>query len=437
MKANLTTMKTNPTNITGQIPPRRMVRAANPRRSKGGAMLIAACLAMLALALNAPAANVTMTAGDGSGTTSWNTGLHWSSGLAPTGGNNYDTLTYILRTPGAGGPFTFAGDSLTISPGGALYDKVGTVTVTVNNLTNSARVCNAVGGTFTLLGTMFVPTNGGAMDTGSGNSSATDNRTFSNGMTISGSGNLTNLTTDANWPTLWPAAQGTVIYTGNNTAFTGPQIVMNNTVVQVSSQANLGGNPASFNPAQLRLNNGHLQPTASFALTNSNSGITIGANNGWFDIASGIILTNAEALAGSGTLILTNAGTLVHSGVATNFTGTLSVSGGTLALAAGGSLAGSNTISPTGAGIFDVTAAGITLANGQTLAGSGTVLGTVTAGTGSQISPGGTGVAANLPIGALTFSSGATVGYDFTGTTNDVVVVSGNLSPSGVTSIRI
>jgi autotransporter-associated beta strand protein len=429
-------MKTNPTNITGQIPLRRMVRAANPRRSKGGAMLMAACLAVLALALNATAANVTMTAGDGPSQTSWNTGLHWSSGQAPTSGNNYDTLTYILRTPAAGGPFTFAGDSLTISPGGALYSKVNPLTITVNNLTNSARVVNAVGGTTTLLGTMFVPTNGGAMDTGSGNSSATDNRTISNGMTISGSGNLTNLTTDANWPTLWPAAQGTVIYTGNNTAFTGRQIVMRNTVVVVGSQANLGGNPASFNPAQLTLDLGILRPTASFALNNPNSGITIGANGGMFDIPSGIFLTNANALAGAGTLSLTNTGTLVHSGTAASFTGTLSVGGGTLVLDAVGSLAGSNTISIGSAGTFNVTAAGITLANGQTLAGIGTVLGTVTAGSGSRISPAGAGAAGSLAIANLNLNNGATLVCDFL-TTNDVIVVSGNLSPSGVTSIQL
>ncbi len=428
-------MKPNPEKNTGQIPSQTKFHpAAAPW--KGWLAQAVACLAVLALALNATAADVTLTAGDGSGSTSWNVPGHWSNGQAPGPGNNYFTAAYILRTPTSGGPFTFAGDSLTISPGGALYDKVGTVTVTVNNLTNSARVVNAVGGTFTLLGTMFVSASGGAADTGSGNSSATDNRTISVGATISGSGNLTNLTTDANWPTLWSAAQGTVIYTGNNTAFTGPQIVMNNTVVQVSSQANLGGNPASFNPAQLLLNYGHLQPTASFALTNSNSGITIGANNGWFDIASGIILTNAEALAGSGRLILTNAGTLVHSGVATNFTGTLSVGNGTLVLAAGGSLAGSNTISVVGAGIFDVTAAGITLTNGQTLAGNGTVNGTVTAGTGSTISPGGAGVAGTIAIGNLTLSGGATLLCDFLAT-NDSITVSGSLSPSGVTTIKI
>ena len=436
MKANLTTMKTNPTNITGQIPPRRMVRAANPRRSKGGAMLMSACLAMLAVALNATAADVTMTTGDGFGEHSFDSAGHWNSAAAPTSGNNYFTGAFIVRSPTTGSSITFQGDSLTISPGGALYSKVNPLTITVNNLTNSARVVNAQGGTTTLLGTMFVPTNGGAMDTGSGNSSATDNRTFSNGMTISGSGNLTNLTTDANWPTLWPAAQGTVIYTGNNTAFTGRQIVMRNTVMVVGSQANLGGNPASFNPAQLTLDLGILRPTASFALNNPNSGITIGANGGKFDIASGLILTNANALAGAGTLSLTNTGTLVHSGTAASFTGTISVGGGTLVLAAGGSLAGSNTISIGSAGTFDVTAAGITLANGQTLAGIGTVLGTVTAGSGSRISPAGAGAAGSLAIANLNLNNGATLVCDFL-TTNDVIVASGNLSPSGVTSIQL
>src|ERR1039458_1991212 len=228
MKANLTTMKTNPTNITGQIPPRRMVRAANPRRSKGGAMLMSACLAMLAVALNATAADVTMTTSDGPSTTSWNVAGHWSNGQAPTAGNNYFTGPYVLRSPNTGGPFTFAGDALTISPSGYVYDKVGTVTMTVNNCTNNGNgFDNAVNGTFSLLGTMFVPingtANGGSMSTGSGNSSATDNRTISCGMTISGPGNLTNWSSDAAWPT-HPTAQGTVIYTGSNTAFTGSQI---------------------------------------------------------------------------------------------------------------------------------------------------------------------------------------------------------------------
>ncbi len=400
------------------------------------------CFGMLVLGgFHSTAGTVTMTTGDGFNQTSFNTGLHWDSGVAPTAGNDYVTAAFILRSPAAApNAITFLGDSLTVSPGGALYQKLNPLVMTVNNLTNSGRVVNAQAGAFTVLGNMYVPilTNatGGTMDTGSGNSSPADSRTITNGMTVSGPGNLTNTTTDANWPNN-SAAQGTVVYTGNNTAFTGAQIATRNTVIVVGSLANLGGNPSSNSPAQLTLDNGILRPTNSFSLNNPNSGITIGTNGGKFDIATGLILTNANALAGAGTLSLTNAGSLVHSGTAANFTGTLSVANGSLVLAAGGSLAGSNTLNVGSAGTFDVTAAGITLANGQTLAGGGSVLGTVTAGTGSKVSPGTAGVPANLTIGALTLSGAATLPYHFTGTTNDLIVVSGNLSPSGVTSVQL
>lgn len=413
------------------------IRPANWKVISLTAMRSLLCLGLGLTGLHSMAGDVSMTTGDGFGEHSFDSAGHWDSAAAPTSGNNYFT-SFILRSPSSGSSsITFAGDSLTLSPGGALYQKLAPLVMTVNTLTNGGRVVNAQGGAFTVLGNMYVPA-AGMMDTGSGNSSATDSRTITNGMTISGEGILTNLTTDANWSGKgYQAAQGTVVYTGNNTAFTGPQIAMNNTVIQVGSQANLGGNPASFNAAQLVLDNGILRPSAGFSLNNPNSGITIGSGGGKFDIASGIILTNAEALAGAGTLSLTNAGTLMHSGSAADFTGTLSVGGGTLALAAGGSLAGANTINIGSAGTFDVSAAGITLASGQTLAGNGTVVGTVTTATGSKISPGGAGVAANLAIGSLTLTGDATVSYDFSATTNDVVMVGGNLSPSGVTSIQL
>ena len=399
--------------------------------------IAAAAFFTLAITMSSTAADVTMLASDGFGEHSFDTAGHWDSGSAPTGGNNYFTGPYILRSPNSGSSsITFAGSSLTISPGGALYQKLNPLVMTVNTLTNMGRVVNAQSGAFTILGNMYVPASGGGMDTGSGNSGVNDSRTITNGMTISGTGGMTNYTADLNWPTLYSQAQGTVVYTGNNTAFTGPQVAINNTAIQVASQANLGGNPASFSPGQLTLNRGIFQPSASFALNNPNSGIFIETNGGKFDIAAGIMLTNAEPLAGPGTLSLTNAGTLVHSGRATNFTGTLSIGNGTVILAAGNSLAGSNTISIGSAATLNVSAAGIALAAGQTLAGSGTVLGTVTA-TAGTISPGGSGTTANLPISAMTLNGGATLACDFGATTNDVIVVSGNLSASGVTTVKL
>jgi fibronectin-binding autotransporter adhesin len=395
----------------------------------------AAGLATVILALNSRAADVSMLQGDGFNEHSFDSAGHWDSAAAPTSGNNYFSAFIVRSNPNQ--PNTnqvFQGDSLTLNPGGAIYQKISPLVMTINTLTNNGRVANAQGGAFTLLGNMHVTT-AGMMDTGSGNSSGTDNRTITNGMTISGSGFLTNLTTDANWPS-HSTAQGTVVFTGNNSAFTGPQIAMKNTVILVGSEANLGGNPSSFNPAQLVLDNGVLRPTASFSLNYPNGGITFGAGGGTFDIAPGISLTNAEALAGAGSLTLTNAGTLVHLGSAASYTGNLLVNGGTFILGAGGSLAGANTITIGSAATFDATATGLTLASGQTLAGNGTVTGTVTAGSGSKISPGGTGAAATLTVGTdLVLSGNATLPLDFL-TTNDVIVVGGNLSPSGVTIVQ-
>ncbi|HEU6447217.1 MAG TPA: autotransporter-associated beta strand repeat-containing protein [Verrucomicrobiae bacterium] len=400
----------------------------------------AAVIAMLfGFATSSNATDCTMTGSDGFGAHSFDTTGAWSPAIAPSAGNNYFSGAFIIRSNPTGTLTNqvFGGDSLTIQPGGALYQKVNPLWMTVNNLTNNGRVVNAQAGTFVVQGNMFIPTNsgGGAIDTGSGNTSGTDSRPIYVGSTLSGSGNLTNWTSDANWPNN-SAAQGTVTYTANNSGFTGRQIALRNTIIAVSSQVNLGGNPSVFTPDQLTLNLGILRPLASFALTNSNGGITIGSSGGSFDIAAGIFLTNAQALAGSGTLTLTNSGTLVHQGSAASFTGTLSVQKGSFILDTAGSLAGANTISVGSAATFDATAAGLALANGQTLAGNGTITGNVSAGTGSKISPGGSGATANLSVtGDLNLTGGATLACDFL-TTNDVVVVGGNLSASGITIIQ-
>jgi O-glycosyl hydrolase len=325
----------------------------------------------------APSANFILNASDAVGFTSFGAIGNWvttgtanAATTAPGPGGAYFTGPYILRTPTTGGPFTFAGSSLTISPGGSLYDKVGTVTMTVYDLTNNgAGPDNAVGGTFTLLGNMYVPINGGGMNTGSGNSSGSDNRTISCGMTISGPGALTNYSADPNWPS-HPTAQGTVIYTGNNTTFTGPQVIMNNTVVQASSQASLGGNPASFNVAQLLLDNGTFQPLASFALNNPNSGITIGANGGIFNVASGLVLTISNPITGAGNLLCSGGGTLQIAG-SNSATGNLIVSNSTLA-ALGVAIFNNSQLGVSNNATLDVTALTVPLniGNGITLAGN-------------------------------------------------------------------
>jgi hypothetical protein len=72
------------------------------------------------------AASVVMTANDtNSATTSFNSNvqLHWSPAGAPSAGNTYSTMGFLLRTPTTAGNYTFAGDSLLVGggSGGAVF----------------------------------------------------------------------------------------------------------------------------------------------------------------------------------------------------------------------------------------------------------------------------------------------------------------------------
>src|ERR1035438_6471860 len=93
------------------------------------------------------AASVTLTASDATGSSSFNTAGNWSPSGAPSSGNNYSTLGFLLRTPPSGANVTFAGDSLTVGGGSgggafspvtannnALIYKLASQTITVTNL---------------------------------------------------------------------------------------------------------------------------------------------------------------------------------------------------------------------------------------------------------------------------------------------------------------
>lgn len=86
------------------------------------------CFALLwgvALAAALPAADVSLTAEDPFGTSSFNSAGNWSNGLAPEAGNSYFTANLTLRTPPTAGSFTFAGDSVSVDAGGRLLGKGG------------------------------------------------------------------------------------------------------------------------------------------------------------------------------------------------------------------------------------------------------------------------------------------------------------------------
>ncbi len=420
--------------------------------------LALAGLLLLPGALKSQAASFHLSATDASGASSFNASLHFTNdatgaAAAPAAGNDYAVSTapgLVLRTPSANGNYTFAGGSLTLSNAGTMFIKSGSPTIiTVNNLTNSGMVTTAQGVNCfaTLAGTMAVVGVGGLY---TGSTPASDNRTLTNATTMSGSGALTNY------------GGGFIIFTGNNTAFTGPVRVGpanlgNNgpTTLEVSSQSNLGGTPAAFNAAQLLLDNGIFQALASFSLNNANSGITLNPGGGNFNVGSGITLTIAEPVTGAGSLTKSSTGTLILTG-ANTYTNTF-VTGGILNVQNSSGLGTNGTVNQAGSnrggsiqlqGNVSLPSAVkfITSNDGsvapftnaiENISGNNTINGTIslTIGGGSTVIQSDSG--ALLLAGNITIASGQTSrGVLLQGASTAANMISGNISDLSPTSVN-
>lgn len=176
---------------------------------------------------------VTLTNSDAFNTSSFSAAGNWDSGQPPTAGDNYNVGSgYILRTPADNNPYTFAGDSLTLS--GIFYFKqTNVITVPDLRLTNAfVENFNAGGNPNTgrLAGNINVITNA-TIDAGGNNGGTTAMQILA---TISGNGGLTFSSPNA------------VTLSASNT-YNGPVIIAGSMLILDSA--------ASLTPSSLTLSN--------------------------------------------------------------------------------------------------------------------------------------------------------------------------------------
>ena len=331
------------------------------------------------LALPSLAANITMNGTDAAGTTSFNAGLHWTGGAAPTAGNAYFTGIYTLRTPATSGDYTFAGDSLSLDAKGGMNLKTSPGTITFNNLIlNGGKIANGLG-TVTVAGVINVATNT-TLDT------QTRNATLS--AAIGGSNDVVEVSLTGGGGT-----SGTITLSAYN-SFNGRWVIndASNSVGLVALVALADGNALQgatlsltttninalkFSPGIDTFTLGGLAGTGSFGLTNSSGGtainLQVGNNNG--------TSTYSGALSGAGgSVTKLGSGTLTLNGTNTYTGGTL-LSAGTLALGSNGSISNSSSVSIAAGATCDVSAiANYTFAGTNfSASGTGTTVGTTAA----------------------------------------------------------
>ena len=192
-------------------------------------------------------------------------------------------------------------------------------------------------------------------------------------------------------------AGGTVRYTGSsaNMLTDGPQVLVLNGTLDMNGHSDTGG--------QLTIGNG---TNNGIVLGGSGSTYTVAANYSLFDVNGNVGTGTIEAMSGSADVILagssiplnkTSTNTVILS-QANTYSGTTTISAGTLVLTNAGAIGSTPNIAVAGSALFDVSGVtgSFTLGAAQTLSGNGAVNGTVAVS--GTVSPG-------VSIGTLTFSN--------------------------------
>lgn len=232
----------------------------------------------------------TWVGGDSGGATLWDVGTtaNWS--------NSKDTLFQN-------------GDAVVFADGALNY----TPTLQADVNVDTATFTNSTGNDYTL------------------SAAAGQKLTTARGIFFTGSGNVTVSSGIAGTAALTQSGSGTTTLVGANT-YTGGTFITGGTL-RISDEASLGTAPGVFTAGQLTLNGASavLSASASFAINDATRGITLGSSGGGFSADSGVVLTLANVITGSGGLTKAGAGTVTLT-AANTYTGLTTVNAGTLEL---------------------------------------------------------------------------------------------------------
>ncbi|WP_162239539.1 autotransporter-associated beta strand repeat-containing protein [Methylobacterium sp. Leaf87] len=276
----------------------------------------------------------------------------------------------------------------------------GTVTVTVTSgaiATTNGSGLVATGTT----GAVAVTANGAIAAGGAGNA----------GVFLTGN-NVGNTATVANGITV----QGAI---GLRVAGTGTTALVNNGTLATTGGA--GANAIQIDGGTLVVGNNAGTVTGNLAVVNAGSTLSVDRTA---DLALANVVTGAGTLNKGGAARLTLTGV---NGVTNQFTGTVNVTAGTLAV--------NGTLGDTAGN-----AATVNVATGATLNGTGTIAGSVVVNTGATVSAGNS--PGTLTIGGnYTLNAGSTSLFELGapgvvgGLNNDLIVVRGNLQLGGTLSL--
>lgn len=216
---------------------------------------------------------------------------------------------------------------------------------------------------------------------GTGTGSYAGTVTMLGNTTIGGTGNATTLSGVVSGAfNLTKIGTGTFTLSNTNT-FDG-NLTINAGAISVAADANLGTAPGAPIPGRITLGGGTLFATAAFTI-NANRGISLTTATTSSITSSASPLTYNGIIAGSGNITKTGAGSLALGGL-NSYTGTTTISAGTLSLTVADAIDSTSAVS-----LANVAGAILLLNNNNqtigTLSGGGTTGGTITLGSGTLL----------------------------------------------------